>query len=627
MAEWSATPRSAAGSRAPASAIGDNGRDQRLIRTIHGHGFRFVGEVRSTEVASDAELSDRAAADPTFDGDRPGAGEPASLAEAELGETLPGEVERRHLTIVRCTVADSLLALGALDPEEFAEFSTRAEAMMGATFAAHGGNVARTYPAGLLVYFGWPRALEDAAEMAVKAALAVGPALGDLGRGGTAVTVRCGVATGTVVMGGSEAAEPGLALGRAPVLAARLMDLAERGTVVVAESTRALLGGAFALEEHVPGSLAAIDRGARSWRVLGQKEVATRFLAAAQPRQAQLVGRAEEEALLRRRWERARAGEGQVVLISGDPGIGKSRLVHDLAASLNPSEHWRIVCQCLFHRENSVLHPVIRELERSAGLQRDDDSATRLDKIRHLLARTGNWSGEAVDLIAALLGEEPDMAAAGAGGSAGRQEMTLEVLSDMVSGLAHQRPTLFIVEDAHWIDPTTGELLRFVVDLAAELRLLVLITHRAGFVPPWAGRPHVSLLSLSRLTRMEAAEIARRVAGPTRLSEILQLQIAERTDGVPLYVEELTRAVLTSPAVREAAASAGRQIAAIPAVKFPRRCRTCSCRRSTGWVRPPRPPRSERPSAVRSISSSCGRWPGFRQARSGQCRSKGGGRV
>ncbi len=547
-------------------AIGDNGRDQRLIRTIHGRGFRFVAKVRLEEVTNDALPLDRAVADMTADGNLHDAGQPAPLAEAELEETHAGEIERRHLTIVRCTVADSLLALGALDPEEFAEFSTRAKAILSATFAAHGGNVARTYPAGLLVYFGWPRALEDAVQMAVRAALAVGPALGNLAsRDGTAVTARCGVATGMVLVGGAEAGEHQLAIGRAPVLAARLMDLAERGTVVVAESTRALLGGTFALEERDPDSLPAVDRGVRLWRVLGQTEVATRFLAAAQSRPAQLVGRAEEEALLRRRWERARAGEGQVVLISGDPGIGKSRLVHDLSASLKSSEYWRIFCQCLPHHENSVLHPAIREIERAAGLHRDDDSATRMDKIRHLLTRTGSRSAEAADLLAGLVGEEPEMAASGADRAAARQEMTLEVLTDMVRGLARQRATLFIVEDAHWIDPTTGELLRFVVELAAELRLLVLITHRAGFVPPWAGRPHVSRLSLSRLTRPEAAEIARRVAGTIRLPEVLQLQIAERTDGVPLYVEELTRAVLSSSVMREASESGESQVAVIPA--------------------------------------------------------------
>ena len=504
-------------------AIGDNGREQALIRTIHGRGFRFVGTVRLAENGEPAPTP------------------PPEEQPAAAGRVLTPEAERRQLTIARCSLADAGLALGSLDAEEVDDFLERARALLVATFEARGGYVAQLYPAGVLVYFGWPRAQEDAAPLAVQAALEAGPALSRLSAAAPEA-VRCGVATGTVVVGGTEMEEGRLAGGQAPLLATRLMDLAAPGTVVIAAATRTLLGGAFVLEEHRSDRLAELGPGSRAWRALGAAPVATRFEAGARARLAPLIGRDEELALLRRRWQRASAGDGQVVLVAGDAGIGKSRLVHEFGAQLEQSEHWRITCQCQPHHETSALHPVIRELERAAGFERGDPEATRSDKIRRLLARAGQWSAEATGLIARLLsgpGAPPEAASAQQ-----RQEMTLALLTEMVAGLARQRPTLFLLEDAHWIDPTTEELMHRIVDLAGVAPVVVLITHRLDYAPPFVGRPHVGQLSLSRLTATDAALMARQLAGAARLSEAVQAQIAARTDGVPLYVEELTRAIL-----------------------------------------------------------------------------------
>jgi DNA-binding winged helix-turn-helix (wHTH) protein/class 3 adenylate cyclase/tetratricopeptide (TPR) repeat protein len=546
-------------------AIGDNGRDQRLVRTIHGRGFRFVGAVRLATPGQDDAAPELAAgvlvppsgsvpgqqeeqADPALaSGARTLASGPACSSSTRRSVRPDTLAQRRQLTIVRCSLVDAALSLDARDPEEFDDFLSRAKGLLVANFEAFGGHVARTYSAGALVYFGWPRASEDAAQRAVQAALAVGTALRGLSDvGGPPVEARCGIATGTVVVGGLVANAPRLAGGRAPVLATRLMDLARPSTVLVTESTRALLGEAFLLKQCPSDRVAGLGDTDRVWQVLGAVGVATRFEAGMRSRLTPLIGRDEELALLRRRWERAAAGDGQVVLVSGDAGIGKSRLVHDFIRTLDPDDHWRIVCQCSPHHANSALSPVIREIERAAQLERDDDDAIRIEKIRRLLARAGQWSAETTELIAELLSIDHAPVASTVRSAQQRQEMTLDALAGMVRGLARQRAVLFLLEDAHWIDPTTADLIHRIDDLADQAPVLVLITLRPDFTPPWAGRAHVSQLSLSRLTAADTALMARRVAGEAQLSELVQTQIAERTDGVPLYVEELTRAIIAA---------------------------------------------------------------------------------
>ena len=561
-------------------AIGDTGRDQALIRTSHGRGFRFVGRVRVVAPGGDGDAPAFAAPETATPQRDAGAPAPASEPTTGAVDVAPGAARssstleggprdgvagRRQLTVVRCSLADSALALASVDAEELDDFLSRARAVLAATFEAFGGHIARTYSAGVLVYFGWPRASEDAAHCAVQAALAVGPALGRLsGTGGPPAEARCGIATGTVVVGGIVANEARLAGGRAPVLAARLMDLARPGTIVVAESTRALLGEAFLLEQHSCERIAELGEAERVWQVLGAADLATRFEAGVRARLAPLIGRDEELALLRRRWERAAAGDGQVVLVSGDAGIGKSRLVRDFTTTLDPSDHWRITCQCSPRHENSALSPVIRAIERAARLEEGDDDATRTDKIRHLLARAGQWSIEATELITELLSVDRDRLPSTARSPQQRQEMTLDILTGMVRGLARQRPLLFLLEDAHWIDPTTADLMHRIVDLAGEAPVLVLITLRPDYAPPWAGRPHVSQLSLSRLTAADTALMARQLAGEARLTETVQAQIAERTDGVPLYVEELTRAILDAHPSQEETGASPHPLSGIP---------------------------------------------------------------
>jgi predicted ATPase len=367
---------------------------------------------------------------------------------------------------------------------------------------------------------------------------------------------RVGIATGTAVVGdliGEGASREAAVVGDVPNLAARMQVLAAPNTVVISDSTRRLVGGLFELDEVGPQRVKGFAEPLPVWRVSGESRIEGRFEARQTAGLTPLVGREEEIALLLGRWRQARDGEGQVVLLAGEPGIGKSRLVRELRGRLSEEPHFRLLCQCSPHHTASPLHPLIEQMERAAGFARNDPPAMRVDKLEALLARGTEQLGEVVPLIAALLGEPtgerypaltltPEV----------QKRRTLQALVEQLAGLAAQQPVLALYEDVHWIDPSTLEFLGLVIERVQRLPVLVLITSRSEFPPPWTGDAHVTSLTMSRLGRRQGADLVARVTGDKTLPAAIVDQIVARTDGVPLFVEELTKTVLESGLLADA---------------------------------------------------------------------------
>jgi predicted ATPase len=403
---------------------------------------------------------------------------------------------------------------------------------------------------GVLAYFGYPRADEHDAERAVRAGLALVEAVAGLDTPAeTPLQVRVGIATGLVVVGDligeGEARERGI-VGETPNLAARLQALAEPGTVVIGPSTRRLTGGLFDYEDLGAVEIKGLAAPIVVSRVLRESAAESRF-AALRTAATPLVGRDEELALLQRRWQQAKAGEGCVALVSGEPGIGKSRLAQTLFERLSAEPHTRLRLFCSPHHQDSALYPNITQLERAAGFRREDTADERLDKLEAVLARATNDLGEAAPLLAALLSIPSDERYPPLNLTPQKQkEKTLRALVAQVEGLALRRPVLLLFEDAQWSDPTSLELFDLLIDRVPALPVLLIITFRAEFSPPWIGQPHVSLLALSRLAPRQRAEMIAGVTGGKALPQEIAEQIIDRTDGVPLFVEELTKAVLES---------------------------------------------------------------------------------
>lgn len=458
--------------------------------------------------------------------------------------------ERRQLTVLFCDLVSSTELSRRLDPEDMAGVIGAYQDEVAREVARFEGHVANLMGDGVLAYFGWPRAHEDDAERAVRAGLAVTEALG---RRRTLaeepLVARVGIATGLVVVGdmiGESGTDKDAVVGETPNLAARLQAIASPGSVVVSRDTRRLLGELFDVESLGSHDLKGFREPVSVWRVLGESRAESRFDALHGTGLTPLVGREQEIALLLDRWQVAKGGEGQVVLIASEAGVGKSRMVRTLRERLGdaymPVSHYGSP-----HHANSALHPVIRLLERAAGFERADTSETRLRKLESLLALGSANLRDVVPLIAALLSLPPDARHTTPDLNPRQQKQrTLQALVDQLQGLATRQPVLAVFEDAHWMDPTTLELLDMIVQRAPTLPLLVMVTFRPEFVPPWTGYPHVVTLTLSRLTRRHGAAIVEKVTNGKSLPPEVLDQILMKTDGIPLFVEELTKSVMES---------------------------------------------------------------------------------
>jgi class 3 adenylate cyclase/tetratricopeptide (TPR) repeat protein len=462
--------------------------------------------------------------------------------------------ERRQVTVMFSDLVGSTTLSARMDPEDLREVISAYQKCVAEIVRRSGGFVAKYMGDGVLVYFGYPQAHEDDAERAVRAGLELIGAVSAL-KPNAPLQTRVGIATGLVVVGdligSGEAQERGI-VGETPNLAARLQGLAEPNMVVVAEGTRKLLGNLFELEDLGAKDLKGIAGPVRAWAALRASSAEGRFEALHATGLTALVGREEELELLLRRWSKAKTGEGQVVLLSGEAGIGKSRLTAALLERLASEPHTRLRYFCSPQHTDSAFYPIIGQIERAAGLAHEDTLQARLDKLDAMLVQTSTSKQDAA-LFAELLslpndGRFPALDLA----PEQRRQKTLEALTSQLTELARRQPVLMIFEDAHWTDPTSLEAFGRTVDRIKALPALLIVTFRPDFNAPWAGQSHVTSLALNRLGEREAAAIIAQLVGNKELPADVSAEIVERTDGIPLFVEEMTKAVLEAESEGEA---------------------------------------------------------------------------
>jgi DNA-binding winged helix-turn-helix (wHTH) protein len=552
------------------------GVDRDLIQTVAGRGYQFTGEIR--------ELSPRQVAAPSA---IPAWPSPATNPSENVSESIGREAtlsevavhvtqiarrqplesvegtrvtkhdagERRQVTTMSCEAVGLAGRADGIGLEDLAEGIGAFQRCVSEIVGRHGGFVASRLGNSVLVLFGYPAAHEHDAERAIHAGLELCAAVRTLSPDAD-VPMRCrvGVATGTVIVGAlagtAEVREHGI-VGDAPDLAVRLQLSAQPGTVTIEPTTWRLIGNLFDCRD-----LGALDTNTdtepiRRWLVLGESAVASRFEALRGSRLTPLVGRDEEVDLLLRRWARAKAGDGQIMLVSGEAGLGKSRITAELEERLQAEPHLRLRYFCSPYHQDSALFPVIDQLGRAAGFALDDPPASKLEKLEALLASTAPSDEDAAflaDLMSLPVSEGrplPNL------GPQRKKEKTLEALIRQLEGLAHDKPVVTVWEDAHWLDPTSRELLDMTVERVRGLPVLLIVTFRPEFQPPWTGQPQVSILALSRLDRRDCTTLITQIAGGKTLPDEVVFAIADRTDGVPLFVEELTKSILERGLLRE----------------------------------------------------------------------------
>jgi len=465
--------------------------------------------------------------------------------------TATDAAERRQLTVMFCDLVGSTALSARLDPEDMRQIIRAYQDACSGMVARYDGFVAKFMGDGILAYFGFPRAHEDDAARAVHAGLEIAEVVAGLQtRAREKLAVRIGIATGLVVVGdlvGIGPAQEQSVVGDTPNLAARLQGLTEAGGVVLAASTRRLLGDRFHLRDLGKHIVKGLVAPVEAWAALGVSQSESRFEAAHAARLTGFVGREAESADLLERQARAWAGQGQIALISGEAGIGKSRLSAWLAEQVAGTPHTRLRYQCSPYHRDSALYPFVQQFERAAGFAPQEAPEAKLDKLEKVLGLATDRVNEVAPLIASMLSiplgnRYPPLGLT----PAQQRRQTLSALLDQMEGLARKQPVLMLFEDVHWADATTLEVLDLSFERVRRLPVLCLITYRPEFEPPWKGLPDVATVGLQRLDRGQAETLVERVTGGRKLPSEVMAQIVAKTDGVPLFVEELTKNVLES---------------------------------------------------------------------------------
>jgi class 3 adenylate cyclase len=482
----------------------------------------------------------------------------ASLHAPPPAASSPPEAERRQLTILFCDLVASTALSRQLDPEDYRAAVRAYQAACTPVIERFDGHIAQYLGDGLLVYFGYPLAHEDDAQRAVRAGLAMLEAMGALAtrleqQHGVRLAIRIGIHTGPVVVGemGAGGRREQLALGETPNIAARLESLAAPNTVVISAAVHHLVQGYFVCDDLGAPALKGVDTPFQVYRVVKESGTQSRLGVPSPRGLTPLIARAAEVLLLLDRWTQVKDGRGQVVLLSGEAGIGKSRLVQVLKEHLASEPHILLECRCSPYSTNSPLYPVIDLWQRVLRFETAEAPADKLHRLEHMLAQYRLPLAETMPLFAALLSLPDDRYPALALTPHQQRQKTLEALLALLMAYAAQEPLLLIVEDLHCVDPSTLEFLSLLVDQGPTARILTLCTFRPPFTPPWSLRAHIAQLTLTRLPRPQVERMVTAVArGKALPAEVVQ-QLVTKSDGVPLFVEELTKMVLESGLLRE----------------------------------------------------------------------------
>jgi class 3 adenylate cyclase/tetratricopeptide (TPR) repeat protein len=483
-------------------------------------------------------------------------------AEAALSANSSNEGERRQLTVMFCDLVDSTPLSAQFDPEELRDLIRVYQHACSAVITQFNGHIAKYLGDGLLVYFGYPLAHEDDAQRALRTALGIIAAIRTLNadHGRTAkmpvsLKVRLGIHTGLVVvgeMGGGEFLEQAAIVGETPNTADRLQKIAEPDSVVISGATYQLVRGLFDCELLGARALKGLSTPIQVYRVLRETQAQSRFDVAMQAGLTPIVGRENESAILSERWEQVISGEGQVVLLSGEPGIGKSRLVQAFKERIATEPSRWLECHCSPYHQNSAHYPVIDLLQRLLQFESLDDSPVKLSKLERGLRKYNLPVADYLPLIALLLSlpvpeEYPRLTLT----LEAQKEKTHLAIQSWLLAIAEAEALVLLFEDLHWADPSTLELLGHVLDQVPTTRLLLVLTYRPEFAPPWPVRSHFVSIALTRLPRIQAEAVIRNVSGGKPLPPQVLEQIISKTDGVPLFVEELTKTVIESDLLQE----------------------------------------------------------------------------